>query len=221
MDKAPGAVLALAYDLYEKGEYEKALENYEWFYDNAEKIDSTWSGAKYRSLKEWSDLGQKYKPAYDLLNSKRIEAFSALEEERTQSTFRDYARICHVLHLDQDVINSFIYFQTVDPNFAQAVYIYIEDILINNKQWEICSKYIVDGMGRYIEKLAIFDELMKISKMAYDGEFDQNYIKKFTFDINNLIDILRSEHRDQEIEAIRKKVILDMEHRGYEPIKLN
>lgn len=207
-------ILEQAFEFYERGDYKNSLLTYEWFFDNAEIYDPEQKSAKYRSLKEWYSLGQKYKPALDSLVSKKVLSYIAFQKNSTVELFREYAYICHALKNDDEVIDVFKDCTKKDPIFAKQAYQYIEHILIENKKWKICETFIQDSMKTYQEKLAILDELLNISKHAYNGMFDQKYIKKYLEDIDNLFQILKSSHRYSEIEEIKKRVLIDMTTRS-------
>jgi len=221
MEQDPGEVLELAYTSFKNGDYAKALKNYGWFYEHVEKIDDTWIGAKYRALNEWGELARKYKPAYETLLIKKQEALRKFKMDKSTNSFRDFVRISHLLNFDKEVIELFLELQRTDYRFTEDVYKFIEDIMIHNKQWEICEKYIEDALKAYTEKLKMFDELMRISKEAYNGEFDQLYRKKFVLNIRNLIEILRSSQRLEEIDIVLDRLAFDMKQRNYAPIELD
>jgi transcription termination factor Rho len=210
----PQDILELAYTQYTKGKYSQSLENYEWFFDNAVQIDTTYIGAKYRSLKEWYSLAKEYKPAYTALINKKNTLLKSFNKSKNEFLLIDYAKICHVLNDDEEFIELFKKLEKQYPEITKDIYISIENILIKNEEWKICNDYIKDSMGKYKTLLNKFDELIRISEGAYNGEYNQNYQKEFEVDIQNLFKILSVGNRQKEIDAIISKLKNDLTSRG-------
>lgn len=220
MIKEPEEVLDKAYEAYQGGDYETSLTNFEWFFDNAVDIDSMWVGAKYMALREWYCLAEKFKPAFDALLTKRSAALMHFKENGDYWSFIDYAEISHVLKDDRELIILFKELRDKDFDLAKIIYPSIEKILSDNEEWALCSSFIDDCFDSYRKSLIKFDELMRISKEAYGGEFDSIYQKQFIQDIRNLIELLKSSKRFEEINMIKGKVKSDMLQRGFEDFQL-
>ena len=206
--------LEQAYELYLKKDYKASLEHYEWFYDNAEKIDSSYSGAKYRSLKEWHCLANKYPPAFDALVKRKNNAYRLFQEKNDINILISYMRICHALKHDEEAIKLFIHLHEVDTSLTKKVYKSIESILIKNRKWKLCSSCIDNSMEHYKMLLSIFDELIRISESGSNGEYNKNYEEKFEKDVQNLIWILKSENREEEISKILEELKIDLNTRN-------
>ena len=215
MKKNPELILELAYESYQKGDFEESLENYIWFFDNAEKVNPLFDGAKYRSLREWYSLALKFSPAYNALIEKKKISYKLFKTEKSIKTFRDYIRICHALKHNKDAIDLFLYLRETDRDFTKKVYTNIESILIENKEWKLCSFYIENSIEKYENILAIFDELIRISESGFNGEYNHIYLKKFGVDLKNLFSILQVDNRENEILKIQEKVKIDLEKRGF------
>ncbi len=199
-------ILELAYSQYEKGDYQSSLENYNYFFDNAVKIDSSFVGAKYRALKEWYYLAKKYKPAYDALINKKFLLLKLFEKDKDDITLIEYAQICHVLKSDKEFINLFSKLHDDNINLAKSVYKSVEDILIKNREWKLCNYFIEDSIESYTKLLEQFDELIRISEGAYEGKYNKDYENKFEKDIHNLLWILKIGNRESEINNIILKL---------------
>jgi len=210
----PQDILELAYTQYTEGKYSLSLENYEWFFDNAVQIDTAYIGAKYRSLKEWYCLAKEYKPAYNTLINKKSSLLNSFNTSKNKFLLIDYAKICHVLNYDKEFIDLFKKLEKQYPKITKDIYISVEHILIKNKEWKICNDYIKDSMGKYKTLLNKFDELIRISEGAYNGEYNQNYQNEFEVDIQNLFKILSVGNRQKEIDEILLKLKNDLSSRG-------
>jgi len=216
MSKNPKEVLELAYELYQQGKYLDSLRNYQWFFNNAVKIDSTWEGAKYRSLKEWYCLAKKYPPAYEALIEQKNESLKMFKKYKDVLMLSEYAKICNILELDKEFINLFTELCNTEIDLAKSAYISIENILIENREWELCNLCIDNSIEKYNMLLAIFDELLRISEGAYNGEYNPIYEKKFEKDIQNLLWILKVGNRENEINNILSTLKIDLLKRNIE-----
>jgi len=210
MKQNPGEILELAYELYQKKDYKTSLEKYEWFFDNAVDIDSSYIGAKYRSLREWSCLAKDYEPAHQSLINKKNITSKLFQKNKSKELFRDFSRLCDVLNHYQEFMNVFLKLQDSNMEFTESIYIYIEDILIKNRKWELCNLYIKDSIEKYNILLAKFDELIRISNNEFNGEYNSIYEKQFEKDIQNLLWILKVGNRDNEINNIVSQLKNDL-----------
>ncbi len=209
----PEERLELAYELYLKKDYKTSLEYYEWFYDNAESIDSAYNGAKYRSLKEWYCLSEKYPPAMDALVKRKDIAYLSFKKKKDVKSFIDYIRVCHAIKHAKEAIEVFVSHKKEDEIFMKKVYFAIEDILIKNRQWKLCSSCIDNPVENYKRLLARFDELIHISNNGFNGEHNKIYEKKFEEDVQNLIWILSADRRKEEISHVLKELKIDLNKR--------
>ena len=210
----PENVLEQAYELYLNKKYKESLENYEWFFDKAENFDSNYSGAKYRSLKEWKCLADEYQPALEALTKRKNICLKLFKQNKNTKTFRDYTAVCHALKHDHEVINLFKDLCKTDINFAKSVFPFIENILILNREWALCNMCIDDSMKKYNVLLEKFDEMMRISNEAYNGDYNDIYEKKFERDIQSLFWILKTGKREKEIKKIQSKLLQDLADRN-------
>lgn len=216
MLKDPGEILNQARDSFEEGDYKSSLEHYQWFFTHAVQVDSTWVGAKYRSLKEWYCLAEKYQPAYEALVKQKDKSLRSFQKYKGVEPLSEYSDICHFLKTDQEFIDLFAELCRNQIDFAKSAYISVENILIANREWELCNICIDNSLEKYNMLLERFDELMRISKEGFNGEYNDIYEQKFERDIQNLFWILHVGKRDDEVGMIQEKLKKDLLERNIE-----
>lgn len=202
MNRNPIELLELAYEQFKNSEYEDALKNYQWFFNNAVDIDSTFSGAKYRMLKEWYCLAKEYKPAYDALVEQKSKSLSIFNDKHDVESLSEYAEICYILSMDKEFIELFSRLCINDLDLAKLLFPSVEKILIDNSEWELCNLCIDDSIQNYQSILERFDELISISNNAFNGKHNTIYERQLEKDIQNLFWILKVGDREDEINLI-------------------
>jgi len=215
MKKDPIKILELAETSYQEGKYQLSLENYIWCFENAEKEDPIWKSAKLGAcLEGWYNLSQQYQPALDALENKKNEIYTYLQNQYDIDKFVEYVKVCSYLKIEQELINLFKLYDKENIELAKISFEFVYEILVQNREWDLCSKYLLDSLEKYELILEKFDELMRISKEAFNGEYNQIYQNKFIRDIENLFIIL--EHRDcqKEIDIIKNRLEIDLTSRG-------
>lgn len=206
-------ILESAYNLYEKNDYEESLRLYEIFFKNTENLHSSWVGARFRAYKEWYCLSKKYDPAYNALMEIKKRVYGLFKNHNDIAMFSEYARICKVSKQDDEIINVFLELHEKNKHIARKAYNSVESILIQNRQWEICSFYIENSMEKYQTILAQYDELIYISNSGFDGKYNLVYEKEFEKNMQNLIWILKVSSRDTEIDYIMDELKNNLKER--------
>jgi len=215
MKKEPIKILELADTLSQDGKYQLSLENYIWCFENAEKEDSIWKSAKLGAcLEGWYNLSQQYQPALDALENKKNEIYKHLKNKYDTYKFVEYIKICAYLKIEQESINLFKFYDKENIELAKISFEFIYGILVQNREWSLCSKYLLNSLEQYALIVERFDELMRISEEAFNDEYNQVYQDKFIEDIETLFTILEYGNRQEEIDIIKNRLEIDLKNRG-------
>lgn len=211
-------VLKDAREAYDKLDYSTSLENYIWLYDNLLKIDESYVGMRYRVvLREWKKLGYQYKPAFEAMIDKTYETYDHLQKEKSKELFWDYVHLCDILGESKQAVEEFSKYHDNNKSFAKEVFKFIRDILINQKEWKLCSCYMSDTQYEYERVLDVFDKCMDMNPINY--EWAEDFKKGFIKDIENLCFILQEEQQEAKIENILEQAYKDMSARGHGKMK--
>ncbi len=140
--KDPMTILEQARGAKEAGNFQKSLENYEWFFRNAVEIDWSNVGILSKCLEEWFSMGTLYPPA-----RKRMEAIWDELKKKVQSKIPDEEAFKMLVELsiaigrEQDVINVFQGLDQETPEFAVKAFPAIRRLLCKQGLWKIISNY--------------------------------------------------------------------------------
>ena len=215
MKKDPVKILELAQTLYENNQYALSLENYKWCFENAEKENSIWKSAKLGAcLEGWYILSEKYPPALNALINKKYEIYEYLQNKYDINKFVEYIKICSYLKVEDEPIKFFELYDKDNEKLAKMSFEFMYDMLIKNKKWALCSKYLLEPLVKYESILEKFDELMRISEEAFKGEYNQVYQNEFIVDIKSLFIILEKGSRIKEMKEIKNRLNKDLKSRG-------
>ena len=142
----PSQIRSLANQLRQEGRYEDALENYEWYWNNALKYDPNLSAVR-RSflLSDWAELARPYPPAKQALYAIRS---NDLERFRlgygNLDLFMDVSSIDGCLQEDNVTYDLFKRIQEQDPELARQCFIVAEPLLAKHGDYTLCLTCIGD-----------------------------------------------------------------------------
>ena len=198
-------------DLTNAGQYEQALEKHLWFHEES-KSSSGMGGVRLSyAITAWVELGKKYPPALDaLIKVRDRDKGLLLSGEGEFDNFHDLSAINRGLGKDDETIELFLTLDKKFPEESGAYYIVAEDLLIENKYYEICSKYIGDPIFKY-EGLRHAREVQlsfsKTTKELNTPRFLKYTDERFVEGVVKLIEVLLAiDKRDDAIE-VRKRAL--------------
>jgi len=124
MGNDPERALKEARRYTEQGQYEKALQEYTWFYRHALDYGSSYAGVRSSFvLQEWSDLGAKYPKALDAMRETRDGLAHKIENNEARTdTFDDLVSLNYYLHDPENTTKIFKGSAKSDPTLAAADY---------------------------------------------------------------------------------------------------
>ena len=201
------------------GDFAKALEKFQYFFDHALDDDP---GALYGvrlsyCLAEWARLGEKYSPAASALVQKKDESLANFEKTRDPEYFHDFVAICGHLKLDEDVVKNFLRIDKLDRDLSATAYRFARDCLIAHECWSTCSAHTRNSRSTYDQYLRKFDEVIKLGQTHSDiggPEFESTMRNLFIKDASSLLLLLRNSDRTAELDAIQLSLVEDMKSRG-------
>jgi hypothetical protein len=168
--KAPvdqaSAALNEARQLASEGKYEQALEKHIWFHDHALEIRPSYYGVRLSfALADWIELGNKYPKALETLRQIRDQkAARLLAGGADPALFHDVASIDKVLGRPADSIELFRKFDADQPALAASTCLYLEEALIDARQFVLARKYLGDPDSRFAKIKRSFENGMEFAE---------------------------------------------------------
>lgn len=218
----PGQVLKEARAAARAGDYARALENYERFFDRAlqdQGEDHDYYGVRLSyCLDEWSRLGEAYPLARERLERKAVEAQASFEATGDREKFHDFQSIRDHLEQADVVLSQFVQYHHSRPELAQVALDLMWNRLVEAKRWDICAAYLSDHESKYERALYKFDQSMEIclSDPSLGGEDFAKQIKGwYVRDVGNLLGALKNSGQQEAAARLEATVASDMRSRGY------
>ena len=124
--------------------------------------------------------------------------------------FHDLSSINKYINEEEDTYKVFIILHEQFPTIAASVYHVAEDILIKNKEYKICSKYLGDPIKKY-ENIRYLREL-EYSLARENPEINEPKLQshadnRFIGETVKLISLLTEISRLDEAKEIRKRAL--------------
>ena len=222
MNIDPGEVLNDARKARTSNDYSLSLEKYEWFFDNAIKINKSYYGVRLSyCLIEWAELGSQYPAAKAALIKKKEEAFNLFSESKSITCFHEYESICDALECQNEAVKVFKQTSDSDIELSRKLFTYVYPELAKNKEWEICRKYMGNGYNAYKELLELFDFCIEgTSKMSDEQrkEINNSSVTRTVKELEWILEMQKYAQADDEVESALKSIKHDYGERGYPEI---
>lgn len=220
MRNDPSTVLSNARENFRAQDYESALENYRWFYENSLSVDKSYYGVRLSfCLGEWADLGQAYPPAKIALNSLKETVLSEFKTSRSMEAFHEFASICDALLCPIETYQEFILIQ--DKEISAQLFKFIHEYCASNGMWDICREYIGDGLQQYQQNLEIFDHMHSFANQK-TGDSRESLIKgakeMFRREVSWRLAMLLHVNAHAEYEIAITKLETDLKIRGCDEV---
>lgn len=214
MARKPKDILEQARSSFRSGKHAEALEQYEYFFDHAlEDIEHNYYGVRLSyCLDEWTTLGQSYPPARERLEWKRDEALSLFVQTRNPERFHDFISICKYLKCNNLSMEKFLFFHATDPDLAKSVFNFVQDALVEAKQWNVYAAYIDNSFERYKRCLELLDDMLKIHE---EEGWDNSRVKRlYVRNVSNLLLVLKHTGKIDDVASLQNLIDKDTASRG-------
>ena len=157
-----------------------ATAQLQWFYNNADAIDSSLSAVRESfALSAWKKLGDVYPPALTQLIAVRDDRVARVHETSgAANAFLDAANINRYLHDDASTVDLFVWLDQTDDRVARRVYATAQPALVRSHQYALCGKYLdadralqsaqrsFDAMKKVPERLPAFVSVFGVPTMS-------------------------------------------------------
>jgi len=222
MEIDPGKVLNEAREAFRNKEYSRALEKYEWFFENSIQIKRSYYGVRLSyCLSEWVELGTEHPPALEALENKKKEALASFIKSKSRNDFHDYSSICFAIGCSGEAVEVFRELRSTDFELSKELFTFVYEKLARNSEWALCREYLGNGYKQYKKLLKLFDACIKGAEKI-GGEQGES-IKKTTISnaVEGLLWLLNMQayaNADEEIESALKQIELDFNGRKHSAV---
>ncbi len=191
----PEKVLARARKYFQQGNYEKALQDYIWFHNNALKYKPSLYGVRLSfALLDWIELGKKYPKAHNALIDIRNRKTDLIKKGHgTLELFHDVKSINKYLYETKRTVDLYKEMTVCDFELAKRCYCLAKNDLIAHQEFEICNQFmkaplfIVRDMRQMLDKNI---EIYKTNQWADEAHLEwsiQHYLKETEYTLIVLV----------------------------------
>lgn len=179
MKKDIGSICSDALKDYYNKDYKSAHDKYEWFFENSEKIDPSYSGVRVSfCLAGWADVAREYPEAMLRLIEQKESALKKFNETKSIKYFRDFSCISRYLNTGDEVLDIFFLNHKFNKSLAKDIFKYAYEFLVQKEDWEICAIYMDNYSERYDLSFRVFDRTS--TSLDKHCEYDDE-MNKFMF----------------------------------------
>ncbi len=195
--------------LKNEGKYAEALDEHIWFH-TASRNSPPLAGVRVSfALNYWIELGKVYPPALDALKDLKDQY---REKVMTgQSDFNDLLDlfgIHRVLSDAETTIDDYRLLYEKYPDKAEQVFLFVEDILVDNKHYDLLAKLIPDPMVK-LETLRSQRE----SSLAYAPSSDHSDLmvqqaeEEYIKGVTRLVETLIALDKTDQANLVKEKAM--------------
>lgn len=203
-------------ELANNGKYQEALEAHIRFHEESKNSPGMAGVRTSFALMYWLHLAKKYPPALDALKGIRDkDKAMLLSGNGTFDNFMDLSALNENLGEEKQTLEVFMFLDEHHPEQAKRYYHVIDDYLIENKHFELCSKYIDDAVYEF-EKLRHKRELsisFARSRPEMDNDLKEIDDRFYNEGVVGLIKILMASNRESEAKEVQKRALAYWDNR--------
>jgi len=200
------------------GDYAKALEQFDYFFDHAlDEDDGALYGVRLSfCLAYWAELAETYPPAKQRLLERKADSIDGFLNSEDAELFHDFAAICKYLEEPDTPLDKFDELLRNDKPKADIVVQYIWDDLINAGRWNACKPYLADPEAHYRRALAQVDNMAELYRTRPEDlgpHFERSIRRTCVEQFGNLLKALANIDRRDESKALLSQLKQDLEER--------
>jgi predicted Ser/Thr protein kinase len=142
-------ILESARALMDEGSYEESLQHYLWYFDHS-RNDTGQRGVRLSfALSYWTELGRRYPKAKQALVEIRDADVRQLSDGGYSDLFQEVAGINQYLGDDAATLVLFQKIEQRDPELARQCFLFVENLLAQNGNYQTCRKYLGDPQAAF------------------------------------------------------------------------
>jgi predicted Ser/Thr protein kinase/uncharacterized membrane protein (DUF485 family) len=200
---APGAkpdlkgIMIEAKDLMNRGHFDEALGRQIWFFNHAAQFDPGYAAVRLSfALSDWMELARRYPKALQALTEVRDRDVAEFAAGRGHSQlFQEVENINRQLGQPEATCKLCQTIADKDPGLAGQCYYYAQKVLLEQGQYQLCSRFMGDPQARFNSAR---------SQIKTHG---MNYLNYFVSQVCTLVEILVGTGHNTEAEDISAQAI--------------
>jgi serine/threonine protein kinase len=226
----PDAVLEEARVLMGKGDYEAALQRQLWYHNHALEYEPHLSGVRRSfALSQWTELARRYPKAKTAMMEVRDAGARELMAGRGGfSFFQDVRAINDQWGKQASTLELFKNLDAHQPALAKQCYQLAEALLVEQKGYAICGRYVTNGQARFDSIKKAWETGKKWEEKTQEIQRKatqvspatglprppqpKHYDPMFVQETSRLIEILVATNRRAEAEKIRDQALGCVDH---------
>ncbi len=159
-----------------QGRYEEALQRHLWYHNHALEIDPAQTGVRLSfALSDWVELGRHYPKARQALIEIRALKTGELAAGRGHSEmFQEVDALNRELQAPDETYALFKKLETSDPQLAGQCYLWIESALVQQGEYETCSRYLGDPQRRFEINLRSWKQMKAFEDQSAARRLEQS-----------------------------------------------
>jgi serine/threonine protein kinase len=216
--------------LMDKGDYEAALQRQLWYHNHALEYDPHLSGVRISfALAQWTELARRYPKAKTAMMEVRDSGARELMAGRGGfSLFQDVRAINSEWNNEPFTLELFKYLDVHQPDLAKQCYRVAEALLVEQKDYAICGRYVTNGQARFDSIKQTWETGKKWEEKTQEIQRKatlvspatglplppqpKHYDPIFVQETSRLIEILVATNRRAEAEKIRDQALGCVDH---------
>lgn len=203
---------------YYEGDYVKAHEKYEWYFENAEKLKPSLRGVRVSfCLAGWVDVAKEYPPAMKRITELKKNALKEFNETKSIDAFRDFSCISQYLETGSEVLELFYNYHQSNKELSKKLFRHSYDFLVDKKEWEICAEYMDDFSKKYDLSFHCFDHTSGKDHSLDKAEAESLYQHRIKLLKNGIVPLFKILSIKSDIDLYNQyleKVKIDLESRS-------
>ncbi len=156
-----GAILSEAKRLMNQGRFDEALGRYIWCFNDAQRFDTLHRRglpfSRAATLSAWLELARRYPKALLALTETRdFDTAEFAAGQGYSELFQDVLNINRELDDPQASIKLCKTVAEKDPRLAQQLYYLATALLLQQGEYELCSRFMGDPQARFNSAISVF-----------------------------------------------------------------
>jgi len=176
----------------EKRSFDNALSKLIWFHHNALKFCPSLYGVRLSyALFSFQKLASQYKKAEIALNEIRNKTIrKVLRNKIIRHPFHDLCSINETIGIQKHSVEIFKKVHAKNPDQAKTIYSLVDELLIKNKEFELCQEYFDPNFEfkRAVSAFQVYEKMKRKSeKMDFLKSINKFRKEHFIKDISKII----------------------------------
>ena len=187
-------------------QYQKALEAYQYFFEESKK-SSAMSGVRVSfALSSWAHLGSVYPPALEALKHMSDEDKALiLSGKGFFNVFQEYQAINSYIGRNHATVETFLTLEKNSPEQAAEFFLVAKELLIAERKFDVVKRYYGDAIYEYESIRNSREYALSQLRKKSPGYSIDTINAEFDTKVKSLIEVATKIGMQAEAEEIRRR----------------